>query len=148
MNPIKIPTDNLYKFIAVTGLIVFAASFLLLFYGLFWSANKMIILTNEYDKLNGEMHYMKSINDYKDGEEFLDKDYFMLDVGLYNCKRVRENLFSFLYIFSFLCFGISLCGLATTFIGFKLWHCKLQKYQDKIIRDSATKLNKNTNAKI
>lgn len=131
MNLPSIPTDNLYKFIAVSGLVLMVAG--LYFYKstetdiraeIFRFQLQQDILTLEanVDSLSNT-NKLDSIALYYDKKELLDK-----------IERLPNSYKAYL--------SLSLIGVGLSIFGFVEWYLKLQVHQNKIVKNEGDKVDK------
>jgi hypothetical protein len=141
MNIPTIPTDNLYKFIAIFGLLISLT-------GTYLFQNNFQEINSEIDKLDIEYEQIKVKNPFykkilllKDSLEINKVIEFKTDsVSFIKRYRKLENRVNSLkhdlqvYIF------IIFLGIGISIFGFCKWYIKLQIYQDKIVKNEASKL--------
>jgi len=175
--PVTPPTDNLYKFIAIAGMLLMAFSALYPLYYidskqeqlLKWDTEEKMKtldlttasenipdLTAEASLLNAKAKdllkegkideaaqdalqahtlYQRNTAQLRDSSNAMQKQ--ILEYGLQAkfldiATRDVKTLFYF-------CIAGMFVGLAMTLIGFDLWYYKVQRYQDYILKNSATK---------
>lgn len=133
MNIPNIPTDNLYKFLAISGLIIF------IFFTYFAESTKEKYLNEFYilDKDNKILTLEKSVvpDDFDKLFE-IKKDSVEL-VNRYT--YLSKNWDKFIYTRFELYFWLSFLGASISICGFIMWYLKTQKYQNQIIRNEAYK---------
>lgn len=152
MNLPNIPTDNLYKFMALTGILIIVLS-----------STLFIVKGNRTQEINQELKKLGSLIDselsnkelvilrLKNDETF--KKNYKADnsISVYEAETTKllEELKLILkdkptYRLIALVFGF--LGITLSLFGFKLWYEKVQKYQDIILENEATtRANKNNN---
>lgn len=148
MNYPTLPTDTLYKFMALSGLVItlLSAWFLLtrvdsLKLSLIALRGDANGLTIEEEFLRGEQQELKANSDgsRNDQRELRQRAYeLQLKVNLLQTKLTKANALLgqiteyriFLYVSIF--FGLNL-----TYWGFRLWYIRIQKLQDAILRRQA-----------
>lgn len=149
MDILKPPTDNLYKFIAISGLLIFLASFIfpqILYkdYAMKFAEieGDLRVMQKQLDTLNSIMEtepddpLQKKENDIEINRRVIE-----LDRGLAEVVRKREfrvalsdyarrwQLFGYI--------GMSF-GLVMMSGGFYFWYSRLQKYEDKRMKRKAS----------
>jgi hypothetical protein len=147
--PEYIPTDNLYKFIAIFGLIIFVLAIIyprkalneLYLQGL-EIHGQIKIIELQKDSIEKKIESLTLLDKrmFEEREECL-KDSFNLQLKTQeldnlnerNCYLVKEHK-SYL---KYSCAGI-IIGIIMIFLGFTLWYFRLQVYQDKIIKKEAS----------
>lgn len=161
MNIPNPPTDNLYKFISISGLLIFLVSFIFPRY-----LNKEYVLL--YGEIKGELRSMENEIESLDNSIVSDDSIRaqipllllhpslpnlfqkLLSDELYKSKNLRkemrdlvkkwetsEALYSEIENWRKIgYYGIG-CGLILMIIGFALWYLRLQKYQDMILKNEA-----------
>ena len=144
----NIPFDNLYKFMAISGLAAF-----LLIVGYWYESGKERVLESihahtEVKEIGVEIDYISQYLEYyrqhekdkvKAKKYFLDKN---KEIELRNIKKEEAKKIQKYYeglegIHSLL-FGLGASGsFLLSFLGFLLWYFKLQRHQDALaIKDS------------
>ena len=127
MNFPTLPTDNLYKFIALLGIVIILFSF----YLPFQSAKKSQELLREVDSV------MKVIDLMPQKERV--KAYETTYKKLEELKFILEKDKPF-YLSVYVVGGT--IGIILTISGFRMWYKRVQKYQDKILENQANELLK------
>ncbi|MCT7489409.1 hypothetical protein N5T63_10900 [Aliarcobacter cryaerophilus] len=159
-----IPTDNLYKFMSISGLLVMLFFFLTLTYSIYQleinimeeqkNTNIVKSKVEVLDKLRENYKsYIKVLEELLKEKEITKKEFYeikykelskytdylnnvLLDIsiGEGNIKKLENTLNSILIIGIISFLGI-LIGFFLARRGFKLWYEKLQVYQDRNIKD-------------
>ena len=136
MNIPNIPTDSLYKTLAIGGLIITILSGYFMLDYFIDVDDRIRKAITENEALNYEHEVLKEeadSNSLKWNEigvrAIANKNEF---IGI---KEYQANYNSLLTTFSLL-FSL---GLLLSIVGFHQWYVKVQKYQDKIIRNEADK---------
>jgi hypothetical protein len=127
-------TDNLYKFIAISGLVLIVTSAVII-----WSHDKTLtsilqeqtrrtsLLAAEGNKvINGQASVEQKKAEIAQTEAELESGYKVFDIAL-----GTANFYGFLAI------GLELVGLLATVIGFWLWYARVQVHQDRILAAQA-----------
>ena len=127
MNFPTLPTDNLYKFIALFGIVIILFSF----YLPFQSAKKSQELLREVDSVSKVINLMPKEERVKAYETTFKK--------LEELKLILEQDKSF--YMGVLVVGVAI-GTTLTIVGFSMWYKKVQKYQDMILENQANQLLK------
>jgi len=149
MDILKPPTDNLYKFIAISGLLIFLASsiFPQIVYKDY--AMKFAEIEGDLRVMQNQLDTLNRIMDTEPDDPLANKEndieikrrVIELDKGLAEVLRKRElrvalsdyarrwQLFGYI--------GMSL-GLVMMGGGFYLWYSRLQKYEDKLMKRKAS----------
>lgn len=171
MNIPNIPTDNMYKFLSIFGLILFFGSIVI---SLTASGRIIDTLTTSVknaqtsqsiekwvieDKTNAENTIKDLKNTLKTATiqekptiwENIGKEQSVIHEDNTKLQELAKVIYDFnnsgksavewanvekVYIISFLYTGV-IGGPILSFIGFSFWYKKLQKYQDKIIKEKA-----------
>ena len=132
INIPKPPTDNLYKFMAIGGFILFLSSWIvpgIVYLKIIEINSDLLILetaTNiEASKLESTGDKSSSISPEK---------YLKLKTELFDIQRRIEE--GKLYLLMGFIFGILLGsgGMIASYYGFHFWYHRLQVYEDKILR--------------
>lgn len=136
MNIPSVPTDNLYKFSAIFGLILIVFGSYMVF-----KIDTDIYL--ELDKLAAK----ESINELKAEQDSISikvkVDKINFDSEIKNMSR-QVNRYPKLLVFFYMLIAI---GIVSSFIGFVCWYHKTQKLNDKIL-EIETKKVENDNQKV
>jgi len=152
MKAFEIPTDNLYKFIAISGILIILAC--LIFPGRYafelmleaevihgqiqLAEQNLKVIETELDSPHIPMDAedLKKIENLRAlRKESIDKS-FQLDIDNELLKKKLKYLNWVLFLAIPFCFF----GLFLACKGFYLWKTKLQKYQDMIVKNEAEKL--------
>ncbi len=145
----NIPFDNLYKFMAISGLATF-----LLIVGYWYESGKEGVI--EYitagavvKEIGVEIEYLSQYLEYYrkyEKDEAKAKKYFLdknKEIDLRNIKRkesqsIRDYYDSLEGVHNIV-FGIgSLGAFLLSFFGFLLWYFRLQKYKDELVKTEST----------
>ncbi len=118
MNPnIPIPTDNVYKFYAMFGLVIMLTTAIMFF-----------IRHEEYNRRAFDRHVpmklleaKKDLSDQQKHELYLYEQKAGIDKSN---KKLELSLYMFLFV---------LPGALLTIYGFFMWHNKIQPLQDRLI---------------
>lgn len=150
---LKLPTDNLYKFICIFGLAIFLAGYLL-----YWahykpfidssirsemllreSASQWASLTTSMKSLDGSI---KTAMDDKNWEKL------KAALGAFRMPRFhdpnlleesfREFLFAVksLYLYRQIAYSGMAAGVIIALVGAYFWYTRVQKYEDQILMES------------
>lgn len=147
MSPTNIPTDNLYKFCAIAGLVLMITSFLTMVtfnhsLGIRVAEEEGLVRAVEreqkvFDKLG------ISVNDLNPKSEYLankiSRHLDNLDKASSSLAVLKE-LHSQQVFLSIACSIGLVAGFLLSNIGFGLWYRKLQRYQDFIVMAEARNL--------
>jgi soluble cytochrome b562 len=127
MNIPNLPTDNLYKFIAIFGLIIAVFSSYML--------NKTPEdILSKVDKIEAE-NLINKLKTQKDSTS-VEMNKILIDVKIKQLSREVDNFPKLLYLYCFLLIlGFTLKG-----IGFYNWYYKTQTYNDKILKNETEKI--------
>ncbi len=164
----KLPTDNLYKFIAMSGLITLIISFLYPLYFEHEFVLKVLQNTTEATKARVELdHLTEDLNSLIRELASLDKDFkrgklkeyvIRVEQMAITEKEVKEKgrqiaiknaeiqgkaeaidyLKASTEMIKNYSIGFKIIGLSLAVFGFYLWYVKLQRYQDKQVKKDAT----------
>ncbi|MGA1979617.1 MAG: hypothetical protein ABSG99_03505 [Sedimentisphaerales bacterium] len=143
----EIPTDNLYKFMAIFGLILVIAPYLSIFYA-YKLTDDAIRLEGEIETLKKEIELDSSCIDnlkkkkHSDYIEMQRKQSMSL-VQLNNKIEEHKNLVLMISAQKSLCLIVVVIGGCLIFLGFTLWYEKLQRPRDIILRNKAEKISQN-----
>ena len=139
MNIPNLPTDNLYKFMALSGVILLVAS-------VFFPLNLISKLNEEIVIYNGEIQKFNigrevSINNQN---TISDIEFDVKTIDLNTKGNIIENKKEVLETHGerSLCFIIPFSAIMAA-LGFALWYYKAQRYQDKILQEQAGELRSN-----
>lgn len=141
MLNMKPPTDNIYKFMAITGLLLIILGITYPYkelnkniaeiYKLNSQANLILLDKKElfYSKQLSEQEYNAKLRQYNEKLIKLNEDQ-----GIFNAHKNQTGLSII----------IGLCGVVIGFLlallGFILWYKKLQKYLDVIIKTKSERI--------
>ncbi|MCD8455184.1 hypothetical protein LNJ08_12365 [Tenacibaculum finnmarkense genomovar ulcerans] len=126
----NLPTDNLYKFLALFGLVLIIFSS--------YNFNKTISEAYQFEdnlKLKKSLYEIESIEKAKDSLTLqkskleIDKDHRLYDRIV---KKIPNIFYSHI--------GLLLFGIGLSLLGFILWYFKTQKLNDKILVDQANRI--------
>ena len=130
MNLPNLPTDNLYKFMALSGLFLIIFSFTLVLL----QANRSQDIHRELKRLSTimELKNFQNERDKKLGENIVE--------NLGQSRKLLEELKFILeqkpkYMAFFVIF--MLIGVILSITGFQLWYSRVQRYQDILIKNQA-----------
>ena len=146
MTP-NIPTDNMYKFLAVSGVVLMIASVSLYTVQFGTYAQKMGDIYKELVSLEKDLKFSnfqlekltpeEIKNDEKLNEVYKETLAFQSKRDI--LSNIEETAKSqFMYSFTALIIAFVL-GLTTAAGGFFFWYHRLQKYEDSIVRNRSTK---------
>lgn len=152
---IKPPTDIIYKFLAISGLILLILSFTIPYFLNRDLSIQIIQTEGDVDKLAKEIGYLEDDIALDDTTtslsmkqvQFSRERYRQLD--LKNMEATTKNNLLIYYTDElnnsqkFKWIGVSI-GLILFVTGFVLWYFKLRRYQDLLIRNEAQKLKEIT----
>jgi uncharacterized membrane protein len=154
MNPMptfpNLPTDNLYKFFAISGLFIVILSVTIPYFQEHDLATQAIQIQQDEAILSKELKYLQTEIDIAiDKGEILDLQNYVfeklkaLDIKVTELdtkKKLLQNLENELTNLSkYRTVGVSI-GVAILIIGFSLWYYCLQRYQDLIIKLQAVEM--------
>lgn len=140
-----IPTDNLYKFMALFGIVLLISGYLPYF-----QAHK---LTIDWARLNGEILILKEeikwassdIDNLKKGKQSkyieMQRKRLMSAVQLDTKTQERDNINRILKLDKAVFFIDLWVSVALIILGFWLWYEKLQKPRDIILSEKVKKMN-------
>ncbi len=129
MNLPSLPTDNLYKFMALSGIILIISSF----YIVWKHADRSQELLRE---LNAGLAVENTYSDNRGS------DLSNLKLKLEELKFILKEKPSYM---TFLLIS-QIIGLVLSIIGFGLWYLRVQKYQDIILAEQARSLRTDNNS--
>ena len=132
----KVPTDNLYKFMALSGLVIIFLCFALPFSKVLDLKKETLIISGEIKLLKLEATFLESkFQQLKVNRS--DKDVQDIQIK----KQVLANKNDLMLEFSnemrlwFVPLSIGgILGIGIAYKGFWLWYIRLQKYQDIIVK--------------
>jgi len=149
MDIFKPPTDNLYKFVAISGLLIFLASFI--FPQILYKDYliKFAEIQGELRVLERQVDALDNVTDTasddpvrrKEADVEINRRESEIDKGLAEVLRNRElrvalsNYARRWDLFGFI--GMPF-GLVMMMSGFYFWYSRLQKYEDKLIKHKAS----------
>jgi len=112
----SVPTDNVYKFLAIFGLVMVIASF--------WGAITQTSLTNKVAVASApEIAALEANQSPTPGEKAkLDVLKKRLQVAVEDRKTINNY-----------CTVLAALGTLASFIGFSFWYSKIQKHQDRLL---------------
>ena len=133
----NLPTDNLYKFIALSGLSIFLFSFFIPLY-LNYSINQQIAeVLSDLHVVESKMDRLE--NTPKDSPHFERR---FKEVELLNDKVRKANeltkylRLNQLSVLNYKYIGVTI-GVFLSVLGFYLWYTRVQKYLDKELRNNS-----------
>ena len=137
MNIPKIPTDNLYKFMAITGLIFFLSSPILLGTLFYFTVMKITQIEYNFRILEAKAMVEETELKRRGDSSISPEKYLNLKTQLIDIRRKAQEL-NFLVSMGYIA-GIAIIllgagGLVATIYGFGLWFQRLQVFQDQKIR--------------
>lgn len=159
MNVPKLPMDNLYKFLAMTGLVMFVLSWLVPLHAIFdiqkqiarvdgqrvrwdqkvidWNHRASIVGRSEPKQRLSHNEYYRATQ-----HELLAKGQALLDqfAGLQGKDATIRNLLEDLAHWESAFAWGSVLGSVVMTTGFCLWYLKTQRYQDIILKRQAERL--------
>jgi hypothetical protein len=156
MDISKLPTDNLYKFLAIFGLIIFLASFYpyIVLSELETSIGEVKddseIVYKKFSSHKDWIDKLSQLADSTKDKKLIEKIFdisleekekidFYYNEGLVVDKElniIKNKLEQATYLF-YVCLGTQAIGFMLMYFGFKFWYQRLQKYQDMIIKREA-----------
>lgn len=142
-----IPTDNLYKFMALSGVVMFIVA--PIFYVNFYISYKKIEYTAidslrvphpEYYFIKSKMEHGETVT--KSQKELVEKwDSFKKEGS---SVKIEYNLYTrFSNVITFLSIVMGTIGLALSIVGFWLWYNRVQKPLDIILMNETSGEKKN-----
>ena len=147
MDILKPPTDNLYKFISIFGLLIFLASFIFpqilsREYSLKYAEveGEIRVLENEREYIDNLKSDSEEPNQKKEDDPAIKQREAEFDKGLAEARKNHE-LSKALGVEArrWQWFGYigMLLGVALMAGGFYLWYSRVQKYEDKLMKYKA-----------
>ncbi|MFH1315373.1 MAG: hypothetical protein ABIH67_03175 [Candidatus Uhrbacteria bacterium] len=148
MNIPNLPTDNLYKFIALVGVVVLLAASYFPIIKARELRLAMIEIEGKIKSLEIEVQYLQDINKKlepnestgdRNKEELLDKAYKLKmknEELRTNSKKVEVIGIDYECIRKIQTYGM-IFGFILSAFGFFLWYFKIQKYQDKQLKKNS-----------
>ncbi|WP_370408208.1 hypothetical protein [Tenacibaculum dicentrarchi] len=130
MNSLKPPTDNLYKFMSIFGLILFI-------FGIYTYKTTDFNLRKDiyhFDSEKKNISVNPNLDSIAKSNKLISKQATEKELK-YRLKQYPRDMASLIII--------AIAGLALGIVGFRLWYLKTQKFQDKIIERTADEFNKN-----
>jgi len=125
------PTDNLYKFIAIFGLVVTVVGFV-------FPRILIFDLQTQIIKLQGEVVVLQAIahdlHPKPDGKDFV-STYVEVKAKLQVIEGLARQIESLAILFAI---GVG-AGVFLMLNGFSFWYLRVQRYQDKILKNDAEK---------
>ena len=120
----KLPTDNLYKFMALSGLVILILS-AIPYYRKYEFDIELIRLEAEAENLRLKI---------RENAAYTTTEFE------FKCKEIlrRITMNNYLKGVAYVC---SFVGSFLTTLGFYLWYVKLQRYQDRIIKKEAAQID-------
>ncbi len=145
MNIPTIPTDNLYKFMALTGVVLVIGSFILVWF----KAERSQELLREYKQgaalieAKIEIAELSDLLDQESRKRIGKSSELRREVGVDRAKLVviEEELKLILedkLMYMVFLIVSQVVGFSLSIVGFKLWYERVQKYQDIILRRQGT----------
>ncbi|WP_417737252.1 hypothetical protein [Rosistilla oblonga] len=136
MDQIKPPTDSLYKFIAIFGLIVFLGSYFVAYRNLDRAQAVWVAFYESVSDPDGAKY--QKLEDYTNDETIaidayvrsLPKNERAGFVGLLHYKMETEHTLMNIQIVRWI-------GILMIILGFNLWYFRVQMYVDAILRREA-----------
>ncbi|MGO8989285.1 MAG: hypothetical protein ACLQGU_14740 [bacterium] len=129
MNLPGLPTDNLYKFMALSGIILIISSF----YIVWKHSDRSQQLLRE---LNASLAVENTNSDNRRSDL---SDLKLKSEELKFILKEKPWYMTFLLISQFM-------GLVLSIVGFRLWYLRVQKYQDIILAKQARSLRTDNNS--
>ena len=126
------PTDNLYKFMALSGLALLLASILFIEINL----SRFDELSNQIEAKQKQVTFLRdlaktsdneaNINHLEEGIAIIKENEILISQLNVLLNRLSKHLWSM--------FFLSGLGLSTSIAGFWLWYTRLQKFQDEVLQ--------------
>lgn len=138
MNIPNLPTDNLYKFLAIFGLV-------LMIYGSYMLVQTPEKLISNVEQLNvskqlmlfnAKMDTTKSIQTTCNTKIEHLRDSLTFDAKFKGLQRDVNNLTKFVLLY----LGLFGCGVFLSIRGFILWYKRTQQFNDKILENESKKI--------
>ena len=127
LDKFSVPTDNLYKFLSITGLLIMILPPIFLALGVYKLRNDTYQVQEQIIELEG-LADKKQVS----YEEVYQAKIALNKIQLKN-KQIEENFNDINHLWWFALF-ISLLGAGVAALGFTLWYFKTQMIQDRILR--------------
>ena len=144
----KFPTDNLYKFVSLMGVVFFILPLALSFYYVLWTLDSYYEIAGEVNTLDARVNFFETdLDRYKnengilvftndeDQKKFLDEyRTFLFDLAYIDVESNQlEDRLSLAKFFVFLSASVSLVGCLFMLWGFINWYHRLQRPQDRML---------------
>jgi TM2 domain-containing membrane protein YozV len=133
----NLPTDNLYKFISLSGLTIFIFSFFIPFYFDYSINLKVADIQSDVHVLENKLIMLE--NTPKDSPHF-DRRAQESEVLIFKARKANELAkhlrLNQLEILHYKYLGISI-GVILSLLGFYLWYTRVQKYLDKELKNNS-----------
>jgi len=147
MNIPSLPTDNLYKLMAMSGVFIVAIS-LFLWASSISGLNQSIIEVSTKIKiyeLKKEALEHKKISGKIDTQlqDKIDNIFFQIQGNALKNKLLLEDI----KVNSLIALSVILLGVFLSYLGFTLWYSRVQKYHDTILASQAEQLFKSSPTK-
>lgn len=127
----ELPTDNLYKFIAISGIILIVAVF-------FFGYQKIMLLNEYVSKIEVYMSTFEVLERTKSSEIEMQTFLPVFQDYKRDSSRLHYEL-SFVENYSKVLIGLLFLGFILQALGFCLWFVKVQRYEDIILKNKAIK---------
>ena len=126
----SLPTVNLYKFIAISGLVLIVTSAVII-----WSHDKMLtsIVQEQARRTSLLAAERKQIMDTQALPEQKKTEIAQKEAQLKSGDKVFDIALGAANFYGFLALGLELVGLLAAAIGFWLWYTRVQVHQDRIL---------------
>jgi hypothetical protein len=138
MNLPNLPTDNLYKFLALSGITLYIACLVLSVITSQDISDKRMKVSNELIELKKELNSIESSTK----DEPTQTTQYKLDIfksRLDNKQSEVDSLATTFESISQLLYSGYIVGLSSSFLGFILWYFKVQRYEDMILQAQVPK---------
>lgn len=145
----EVPTDNLYKFLAITGLILFITSTGYVIYSKVNVGRQLIDIESQRQRLiidnttiAKELTWLfKDKMDIKEYRVYLSKhaDLNNKNIEIWRLDNIRTNIIEWHKYIELPLLLLVVVSIVIMAYGFEMWKKKLQIYQDEIIKNEAEK---------
>ena len=133
----SLPTDNLYKFIAISGLVLVVTSAVII-----WSHDKALtsIVQEQARRTSLLAAERKQVIDTQALPEQKKTEIAEIEAQLKSGYKVFDIALGAANFYGFLALGLDLVGLLAAAIGFWLWYTRVQVHHDRILAAHAKQI--------
>jgi hypothetical protein len=150
MNIPNLPTDNLYKFMALSGLLILILSISYPTYHTLELEKQRMMISGEIEILKSETDLLERIvfertkRQYKlTDPEFLQVVQLKKVLAKIKAQGMQLDLLeSQIKRYEWFCWVGFFIGLLLSVSGFSLWYIRVQRFQDKILKRQVTETKK------